>query len=89
MKITGLTETGIRQSLSNFVATSGKGYTEDAKYLVNVIEEIGFDGKKIAKILTDDKRVFGEWELKQESEQKIIVKTVDCWENKQYLQITK
>ena len=82
------TGNGINSSLSNYVDNQN-GYEESKEYFTKLIKSSNDDSKVLVDKLNNDNRVFGDWSLDSEDDEKIVVKQVDYSGNEDFVTVFK
>lgn len=82
------TGNGLSSSLSNYVSNKN-GYEESEEYFTKLIKSSNDDSKILVNKLNNDNRVFGDWSLDSEDDEKIIVKQVDPFGNEDFVTVFK
>lgn len=75
-------------SPSNLVS-SISGHEEKVEHFEGKIKEAGFDSEKLAKTLSEDQYIRGNWEVKSEAEDKILLESVTASGNVRNLTVSK
>lgn len=87
-KIMAKTGNGMNSSLSNYVSNKN-GYEESEEYFTKLIKSSNDDSKILVNKLNNDNRVFGDWSLESEDDEKIVVKQVDPFRNEDFVTVFK
>lgn len=87
-KIIAKAGNGMNSSLSNYVSNKN-GYEESEEYFTKLIKSSNDDSKILVNKLNNDNRVFGDWSLESEDDEKIVVKQVDPFRNEDFVTVFK
>lgn len=87
-EIIAKTGNGMNSSLSNYVSNKN-GYEESEEYFTKLIKSSNDDSKILVNKLNNDNRVFGDWSLDSEDDEKIVVKQVDPFGNEDFVTVFK
>ena len=87
--ISAATETGIRESLSNFMPGCNNGWQEATAEFKRVINGQPLDAERICKALNAHRWTTDKFEPCRNVINGILIKATDCWGNKHLIKVTE
>ena len=81
-------ETRVPMSLSNYASNEREGSEGSRRYFENIIKHSDMNAGLMVAELNADKRIFGKWEIEEESFSDIKLKQTDSFGNVDYINIS-